>query len=116
MIETLEEEIAAGLVEVATRGDNIIVEMLSSANNQPIANTQAGMSNIVPQEMLEVAKKVSDLKQEITSSITVKDASNDKNRLADSSSPRTINLRRSDLSSPIKLSKVLSRWSVRAIR
>ena len=91
VIETLEEEIAAGLVEVATQGDNIIVEMLSSANNQPIANTEAGMSNIVPQEMLEVAKKVSDLKQEISSSIAVKDVSNDKNRLADSSSTQEDN-------------------------
>ena len=91
VIETLEEEIAAGLVEVATQGDNIIVEMLSSANNQPIANTEAGMSNIVPQEMLEVAKKVSDLKQEISSSIAVKDVSKDKNRLADSSSTQEDN-------------------------
>ena len=38
-----------------------------------------------------MAKKVSDLKQEISSSIAVKDVSNDKNRLADSSSTQEDN-------------------------
>lgn len=91
VIETLEEEIAAGLVEVATQGDNIVVEILNTANNQPIANTQPGMSNVVPQEVLEVAKKVSDLKQEISSNINMKEGTKDENSLAEQSSTQEDN-------------------------
>ena len=91
VIETLEEEIAAGLVEVATEGDNIVVEILNTANNQPIANTEPGMSNVIPQEVLEVAKKVSDLKQEISSNINMKDGTKDEDSLAEQSSTQEDN-------------------------
>lgn len=91
VMEALEEELAAGLVEVATEGEDIIVEILNSSDNQPIANTEPGMSNIIPQEVLEVAKKVSDLKQDISSSIAIRDVSKDENRLAEQNSTQEDN-------------------------
>jgi len=65
--EALEEEIAAAQVKVTTQGENIVVEMISQDQQQPISDNDNGLSNPVPQEVLDVAKKVADLKQTITS-------------------------------------------------
>ena len=77
VLEALEEEIAAGLVEVSTQGEEIIVEITESGSNQETLESQIGLGNLVPQEMLEVAKKVSDLKNDLISPIEVRSQVND---------------------------------------
>jgi chemotaxis protein MotB len=84
VMEALEEEIATAMVEVRTEGDNIIVEISSSGDNFPIDDSETGVSNLVPQQVLELAKKVADLKQNITSSIDVKNQSQDINNFSKS--------------------------------
>ena len=84
VMEALEEEIATAMVEVRTEGDNIIVEISSSGDNFPIDDSETGISNLVPQQVLELAKKVADLKQNITSSIDVKNQSQDSNNFSKS--------------------------------
>ena len=84
VMEALEEEIATAMVEVRTEGDNIIVEISSSGDNFPIDDSETGVSNLVPQQVLELAKKVADLKQNITSSIDVKNQSQDSNNFSKS--------------------------------
>jgi chemotaxis protein MotB len=83
-MEALEEEIATAMVEVRTEGDNIIVEISSSGDNFSIDDAETGVSNLVPQQVLELAKKVADLKQNITSSIDVKNQSQDINNFSKS--------------------------------
>ena len=72
VLEALEEEIAAGLVEVKTQGEEIIVEVSESGSNQEALESQIGLGNIVPQEMLEIAKKISDLKTDLISPLEVR--------------------------------------------
>ena len=72
VLEALEEEIAAAIVAVKTDGEEIIVEIIQSGNNQETLESQIGLGNVVPQEVLEVAKKVSDLKTDLSSSIEVR--------------------------------------------
>ncbi len=71
VMEALEEEIAAALVKVKTEGEEIIVEIIQSGNNQETINPQIGAGNVVPQEVLEIAKKVSDLRENLSNSIEV---------------------------------------------
>jgi len=75
VMEVLEEEIAAALVKVKTEGEEIIVEIIQSGNNQETLNPKIGASNVVPQEVLEIAKKVSDLRKDLSNSIEVRSAS-----------------------------------------
>ena len=72
VLEALEEEIAAGLVEVNTQGEEIIVEVTESGSSQEALESQIGLGNLVPQEMLEIAKKISDLKTDLISPIEVR--------------------------------------------
>lgn len=77
VLEALEEEIAAGLVEVNTQGEEIIVEVTESGSSQEALESQIGLGNLVPQEMLEIAKKISDLKTDLISPIEVRSQIND---------------------------------------
>ena len=72
VLEALEEEIAAGLVEVNTQGEEIIVEVTESGSSQEALESQIGLGNLVPQEMLEIAKKITDLKTDLISPIEVR--------------------------------------------
>ncbi len=84
VMEALEEEIANSMVEVTTDGDNIVIEIASSGENFSIDDSEAGISNLVPQQVLELAKKVSDLKQELESSISMKNQTQDTNNFSSS--------------------------------
>jgi len=86
VMEALEEEMANGVVEVKTEGDNIVVEIASSAENFSIDDPEAGISNLVPQQILELAKKVSDLKKNLESSLLLKKQSQDTDNLSSSGS------------------------------
>ena len=77
VLEALEEEIAAGLVEVNTQGEEIIVEVTESGSSHEALESQIGLGNLVPQEMLEIAKKISDLKTDLISPIEVRSQIND---------------------------------------
>ena len=72
VMEALEEEIAAALVQVRTEGAEIIVEIVETGNKSEALESQIGLGNIVPQEVLEIAKKVSDLQTNLESSIEVR--------------------------------------------
>ena len=72
VMEALEEEIAAALVEVRVDGPEIIVEIVETGNKSEALESQIGLGNIVPQEVLEIAKKVSDLQTNLESSIEVR--------------------------------------------
>ena len=72
VMEALEEEIAAALVEVRAEGAEIIVEIVETGNKSEALESQIGLGNIVPQEVLEIAKKVSDLQTNLESSIEVR--------------------------------------------
>ena len=75
VMAALEEEIAAAMVEVRTDGDSIIVEISSAGDNFAVDNSEPGVSNLIPQQVLELAKKVADLKTNITSQINVQSQS-----------------------------------------
>ena len=72
VMEALEEEIAAALVEVRVDGAEIIVEIVETGNKSEALESQIGLGNIVPEEVLEIAKKVSDLQTNLESSIEVR--------------------------------------------
>ena len=50
------------MVEVRTDGDSIIVEISSAGDNFAVDDSEPGVSNLIPQQVLELAKKVADLK------------------------------------------------------
>ena len=75
VMAALEEEIAAAMVEVRTDGDSIIVEISSAGDNFAVDDSEPGVSNLIPQQVLELAKKVADLKTNITSQINVQSQS-----------------------------------------
>jgi len=85
VMEALEEEIAAALVKVKTEGEEIIVEIIQSGNNQETINPQIGAGNVVPQEVLEIAKKVSDLREDLSNSIEVRSERTSESNLPGSS-------------------------------
>ena len=72
VMQALEEEIAAALVEVKTDGEEIVVEIIQSGNNQETLESQTGLGNVIPQEVLEIAKKVSDLQTDLSTSINLR--------------------------------------------
>ena len=72
VMQALEEEIAAALVEVKTDGEEIVVEIIQSGNNQETLESQTGLGNVIPQEVLEIAKKVSDLQTDLSTSIDLR--------------------------------------------
>jgi len=82
VLEALEEEIAAGLVQINTQGEEIIVDVSESGSSQEPLESQIGLGNLVPQEMLEVAKKISDLKTDLISPIKVRNQINDRSETA----------------------------------
>ena len=86
VLETFEEEIAAGLVQVKTKGNKIVVEVTQSGSNEVSLESQIGMGNIVPQEMLEIAKKISDLKTDFISPLEVRSQSNSEGDSSNNSS------------------------------
>ena len=85
VLEALEEEIAAALVEVKTDGDEIVIEIVQSGKNQEALESQIGLGNVVPQEVLEIAKKVSDLKSELSTSIEVRNQPANESNVPDGS-------------------------------
>ena len=85
VMEALEEEIAAALVKVKTEGQEIIVEIIQSGNNQETLNPQIAAGNVVPQEVLEIAKKVSDLREDLSTSIEVRSQTESESNLPGSS-------------------------------
>ena len=70
--EVLAEEIEAGQVSVTLEGDEITVELLSPENNASNAESGQSLGGKVPQEVLEVAKKIVDAQSGIPTPITVK--------------------------------------------
>ena len=86
VLETFEEEIAAGLVQVKTQGNEIVVVVTQSGSNDTTLESQIGMGNIVPQEMLEIAKKISNLKTDFISPLAVRSQSNAQGDLSNNSS------------------------------
>jgi len=85
VLEALEEEIAAALVEVKTDGDEIVIEIVQSGKSQEALESQIGLGNVVPQEVLEIAKKVSDLKSELSTSIEVRNQPANESNVPDGS-------------------------------
>ena len=61
VMEALEEEIAAALVEVRVDGAEIIVEIVETGNKSEALESQIGLGNIVPQEVRD--SKVSTYKR-----------------------------------------------------
>jgi len=70
--EVLAEEIEAGQVSVTLEGDEITVELLSPKNNASNAESGQSLGGKVPQEVLEVAKKIVDAQSGIPTPIAVK--------------------------------------------
>ena len=70
--EVLAEEIEAGQVSVTLEGDEITVELLSPENNASNAESGQSLGGKVPQEVLEVAKKIVDAQSGIPTPIAVK--------------------------------------------
>lgn len=79
VLDALEREIAAGLVEVSTEGGEIIVEVSDSGFSQDALESQIGLGSFVSQEMIEIAKKISDLKPDLVTSMEVRNTAHDNN-------------------------------------
>ena len=70
--EVLADEIEAGQVSVTLEGDEIVVELLSPENTASNAESGQSLGGKVPQEVLEVAKKIVDAQSGIPTPIAVK--------------------------------------------
>tara|TARA_B100000676_G_scaffold104616_1_gene104413 strand:+ start:363 stop:1385 length:1023 start_codon:yes stop_codon:yes gene_type:complete len=57
----LAEEINRGLVGVRVDGDEVVVELLSPERPESSGNVGTALSGLVPQEQLEIAKKITDV-------------------------------------------------------
>ena len=88
--EALAEEINRGLVSVRVEGEKVVVELLSPEGSGSPGQVGHSLGGLVPQEHLEIAKKVTDVQALTKSSIVVerpvdgqKEAEGDSNAIDD---------------------------------
>ena len=70
--EVLADEIEAGQVSVKLEGEEITVELLSPNNTASNAESGQSLGGKIPQEVLEIAKKIVDVQSGMPTPITVK--------------------------------------------
>ena len=71
VVELLEDEIEQGQVSVEIVGDEIVVDLLSPANAASSGSFGPSLSGKIPQEVLEIAQKITQVKADIDSPLIV---------------------------------------------
>ncbi len=71
VVELLEDEIEQGQVNVEMVGDEIVVDLLSPANAASSGSLGPSLSGAVPQEVLEIAQKITQVRADIDTPLIV---------------------------------------------